>query len=266
MTDSVFSRANNVLLQNSVPEKLRLTRELQQDWLAGKLALIPESKFKCSEPGQPVNLVFVVPSKLPRRTLHSASGQIAFIHALTHIEFTAINLALDIIARFQDMPRQFYQDWVQVAAEEASHFELLNTRLLSLGSRYGDLPVHNGLWTMATKTAHDVLDRLALVPRMLEARGLDVTPDMINRLLEINDHQTADILKKILEDEIGHVKIGSQWFSYVCKQRGFDPHNTFFDLLKKNAGSQIRKPVNRVARKQAGFSEQELNSLEKMTD
>jgi len=255
-----------VLLQNSTPEKLRLTSELQQDWLAGKLALITESKFKCSEPGQPDNLVFVPPAKLPRRTLHSASGQISFIHALTHIEFTAINLALDIIARFQDMPRQFYHDWIQVAAEEDSHFELLNTRLLSLGSRYGDLPVHNGLWTMATKTAHDVLHRLALVPRMLEARGLDVTPDMINRLLEVNDHQTAGILKKILEDEIGHVKVGSQWFSYVCQKRELDSHTTFFDLLRINAGSQIRKPINRDARKRAGFSEQELNSLDQMTD
>ncbi|MFV1992823.1 MAG: ferritin-like domain-containing protein [Acidiferrobacterales bacterium] len=266
MTDSVFLRANEVLLQNNVNEKLRLTGKLQQDWLAGKLEPSRDNSLECSKPGQPENLVYVAPSKLPRRTLHSVSGKIAFIHALTHIEFTAINLALDIIARFQDMPRQFYQDWIRVAAEEASHFDLLNTRLISLGSRYGDLPVHNGLWTMATKTANDVLDRLALVPRMLEARGLDVTPDMINRLLEINDHETADILKKILADEIGHVKIGSQWFSYVCKKRGLDSFTTFFELLRKNAGNQIRKPINHEARKLAGFSEQELNSLEQMTD
>ncbi len=265
MTDSVFLRASEVLLQNSVHEKLGQTRKLQQDWLAGKLDLSRDRSLELNAPGIPTNLEFVTPAKLPRRTLHSALGQIAFIHALTHIEFTAINLALDIIARFQDMPRQFYQDWIQVAVEETGHFELLNTRLLSLGSEYGNLPVHNGLWTMATKTAHDVLHRLALVPRMLEARGLDVTPDMINRLLEINDQETAGILEKILQDEIGHVKIGSQWFSYVCKKRGLDPHSTFFDLLKVNAGSQIRKPINHEARKQAGFSEQELNSLDQMT-
>lgn len=265
MTSSVFSSARDCLIQTSVNEKLRQTLSLQAQWLAGNLKVIGSDVPTNNAPGMPANLRYVPPIKLPRRSLHTESGHAAFIHALTHIEFSAINLALDIIVRFQELPRQFYNDWIRVAAEEAVHFELLNGRLKSLGYEYGDFPVHSGLWETAEKTAHDILIRLALVPRMLEARGLDVTPAMINRLFEIKDKKTAQVLEKILHDEIGHVSIGSYWFNFICDDRCVDAHTTFMSLLKTNAGNKIRKPINHEARKMAGFSEKELSELEKMT-
>jgi uncharacterized ferritin-like protein (DUF455 family) len=265
LNDSVFSCARNCLALTSVDEKLKQTASLQRQWLSGSLGVTGSAVAIHAKPGMPGDLNFVAPAKLPRRSLHNSRGHAAFIHALTHIEFTAINLALDIIIRFQDMPRLFYDNWVRVAAEEAMHFEMLRGRLKSLDYDYGDFPVHNGLWETAEKTAHDILIRLALVPRMLEARGLDVTPAMINRLLEIQDKQTAKILEKILADEIGHVSIGSHWFNYVCNERGLDSHATFINIIKTHAGSQIRKPINFKARRAAGFSELELSGIETMT-
>lgn len=252
-------------MQANANEKLKQTACLQEQWLAGNLDLTCNDVPVNNLPGLPANLNHVPPIELPRRSLHTKTGHAAFIHALTHIEFSAINLALDIIVRFQDLPRQFYDDWIRVAAEEAMHFAMLRERLASLGYEYGAFPVHNGLWETAEKTSHDILLRLALVPRMLEARGLDVTPAMINRLLAIKDKETARVLEKILQDEIGHVSIGSHWFNYICQERNINADATFVDLLKTNAGKQIRKPLNHEARRMAGFSEKELADLEKMT-
>lgn len=261
----VFAHARACLIQTDIREKVRETTRLRELWLSGSLGVVSDKTPITNEPGMPDTLLFVDPVNLPRRSLHNTTGHAAFIHALVHIEFSAINLALDVIVRFRDLPRKFYADWIKVAAEEAMHFEMLSSRLNNLGHDYGDFPVHNGLWDTAEKTAHDLLLRLALVPRMLEARGLDVTPAMINRLREVKDFETAGILEKILRDEEDHVRTGSNWFNYICAERGLDSHSTFIDLIRANAGNQIRLPINFEARKRAGFSQEELSQLDLMT-
>jgi uncharacterized ferritin-like protein (DUF455 family) len=189
-------------------------------------------------------------------------GRAALIHAITHIEFNAINLAWDAVCRFHELPKAFYDDWVQVASEEAYHFCLLDTHLCSLGYEYGDFPAHDGLWEMAQKTAHDPLVRMALVPRVLEARGLDVTPGMMKRLRQVGDLQAASILEIILRDEVGHVAIGSHWFRYLCRIRGLNSETTFCHLVTRYFKGKARGPLHRQARLRAGFSEAELRMLE----
>ncbi|MCK5896688.1 MAG: ferritin-like domain-containing protein [Cocleimonas sp.] len=211
--------------------------------------------------GRPDQPELVSPKKLKHRKLTSTAGRANLIHAVTHIEFNAINLALDAVYRFRDMPIDFYLDWLQVAAEEAYHFSLLSKRLEKMGYRYGDMPAHNGLWEMTVKTDHDVMVRMALVPRVLEARGLDVTPAMMQRLDDVGDQETVDILKIILADEIGHVTIGSKWFHYCCKARALEPLATFRTLLLRYMGTPLRSPFYTEARLQAGFTQQELDEL-----
>ncbi len=212
-------------------------------------------------PGRPARPLLVPPRAVPRRRLHTQKGRAALIHAVAHIEFNAINLALDALYRFQQMPAAYYQDWLNVAYQEATHFALLTNRLNQLGYEYGDFEAHDGLWEMAVLTAHDPLVRMALVPRVLEARGLDVTPTMIERFHAIGDGDTAAILQTILDDEIGHVAIGSRWFQYLCEQRGVDPEITFLQLINQYYPRQVRLPLNTVARFQAGFTETELQRL-----
>ena len=196
-----------------------------------------------------------------RRRLGSLRGRAALIHAIVHIEFNAINLALDALYRFRDLPDAYYRDWLQVAAEEARHFVMLETRLGELGHQYGDFPAHDGLWRMAVESAHDVLLRMALVPRVLEARGLDVTPGMIRRLQAAGDDQTADILRIILREEIGHVAIGTYWFRSICTQRDLDSETTFARLLSSHMPAAMHGPLNTEARLKAGFTASELESL-----
>jgi uncharacterized ferritin-like protein (DUF455 family) len=186
------------------------------------------------------------------------------LHALAHIEFNAINLAWDAVYRFRSMPTEFYADWIRVADEEARHFELLSQRLAEYGHEYGDFPAHDGLWHMARETAHDILVRMALVPRVLEARGLDVTPSMITRLDQTGDGASAAVLETILRDEIGHVQIGTRWFFHVCRLRGLDPLECFRALLAEYAPGRIRGPFNVAARAQAGFGPAEMALLESL--
>lgn len=204
----------------------------------------------------------VAARELPKRKLGDHAGLAALVHAVAHIEFNAINLAWDAIQRFPTMPAAYQADWVKVASEEAEHFVLMRERLQSLGMDYGDLPAHDGLWDMARRTAGDVLERMALVPRVLEARGLDVTPGMIDRLRRIGDNDTADRLAIILRDEVGHVAIGSHWFHQICGDRNLDPLQTSLALIQRHLRGEIRCPLNRSDRLQAGFDEQELFSLE----
>ncbi len=211
--------------------------------------------------GRPSRPILVEPSKLSRRRLGSVEGRAALVHAIAHIEFNAINLALDAAYRFRDMPQQFYLDWVSVAADEVRHFQLLSTRLQSLGFGYGDFPAHNGLWEMAQRTAHDCMQRMALVPRVLEARGLDVTPGMIERLRAVDDYETVRILRIILEEEVRHVEIGSHWFRICCDQRGLEPEATFLNLLKEHFNGTLRGPFNIPARMQAGFTQREMDAI-----
>ena len=176
-------------------------------------------------------------------------------------QVNAINLALDAAYRFQDMPIDYYRDWLRVAAEEAKHFSLLAARLRQLGSAYGDLTAHNGLWEMAVKTQSSLVERMALVPRVLEARGLDVTPGMIERLQAVDDLETVRILTIILADEIGHVEVGTRWFKYACQQADCDPQATFIQLLQQYEVGYAKGPLHIQARQQAGFSEAEMNAL-----
>ena len=188
----------------------------------------------------------------------------ALVHAVAHIEFNAINLALDAVYRFRGMPGEYYADWLSVAADEARHFELLRNRLEDLGARYGDLPAHNGLWEMAEKTADSCLVRMALVPRVLEARGLDVTPGMIERLESAGDSETAAVLRVILREEVRHVAIGTRWFRYCCAQDNLNPAQTFLHLLEARLGASVRGPFNVQARSEAGFSSEEMKALQAM--
>jgi len=213
-------------------------------------------------PGRPDRPVLVAPGKVPQRSIHTPAGRAALLHALAHIEFNAINLALDAIWRFGDMPETFYRDWLKVAQEEALHFELLAAHLQSLGYRYGDFDAHDGLWAMTEKTQGDVLARMALVPRTLEARGLDAAPPIRAKLARAGDHDAAAILDIILRDEVGHVAIGNHWYGWLCAQRGFEPVATYAELARRYQAPRLKGPFNLAARRTAGFSETELQALQ----
>ncbi len=238
---------------------------LQADWLAGMVDPAREAARKpIDQPGRPPKPEPVPPQKVPRRRADTLPGRAALVHALAHIEFNAINLALDAAHRFAGMPVAYYADWLKVADEEALHFDLLNTHLATLGYVYGDFPAHNGLWDMALKTAHDPLVRMALVPRVLEARGLDATPLIVDKLRAANDLAMVEILAVIERDEIGHVAIGSHWFGWLCAARGLEPETTFRQLLVDYDAPPLKPPFNLAARRAAGFSESELDWLNEL--
>ena len=213
-------------------------------------------------PGRPPRPELIAPRLLQHRSMRTEEGRAALIHALAHIEFNAINLALDAVWRFPGMPAAYYADWLRVAGEEALHFSLLASHLQMLGYRYGDFPAHDSLWEMAEKTAGDVLARMALVPRTLEARGLDASPPLRAKLAQAGDHAAAAILDVILRDEIGHVEIGNRWYNFLCAQRGLDPVATYRMLAQRYRAPALRGPFNLAARRAAGFSEAELAALE----
>jgi uncharacterized ferritin-like protein (DUF455 family) len=260
--DNLFVQARACLVETDLERKLALAHALKSSWQAGELKPEQIMLEDVGQAGHPERPELVHPRKLKKRSLATEEGRLALIHAVAHIEFNAINLACDAVFRFRAMPDDYYGDWIQVAAEEAEHFELLRQRLRDAGREYGDYPAHNGLWDMATKTRHDVLVRMALIPRMMEARGLDVTPGMMQRLQAIGDEKTVEALAVILRDEVGHVEMGSRWFHHLCEVRGLDPEATYFELLQEYLNGEIRCPLHREARLQAGFSESELERLE----
>lgn len=260
---SLFSAVAECLAVCDPDEKLQSTARVQAAWLRGELAWSTSGPpAPIGAPGRPQRPWLVPPRALPKRGLGSRQGRAALIHAVAHIEFNAINLAWDAVYRFRDMPRAFYDDWSRVAAEEAYHFRMLRDHLRHLGHEYGDFDAHNGLWEMAEKTAHDPLVRMALVPRVLEARGLDVTPGMIERLKAHGEESAAGTLEIILRDEIGHVAIGSRWYRHLCEERGLDPAATFSRLLRDYMKGRIKGPLNVDARVAGGFQEAELRDLE----
>jgi uncharacterized ferritin-like protein (DUF455 family) len=213
-------------------------------------------------PGRPNQPILVPPAQLATRSAGSRAGRAALLHALAHIEFNAINLALDAIWRFAGQPQDYYQDWLQVAAEEAEHYGLLVDRLQAHDTRYGDFPAHDGLWEMAAKTRGDLLARLALVPRTLEARGLDASPLVRAKFAAAGDAESAEVVDTILRDEIGHVAIGNRWFNQVCAERGLEPVDTAARLAGQYAAPRLRGPFNLAARRAAGFDERELAQME----
>lgn len=248
-----------------VEEKLEAASELWADWQAGKLAL-EAFAAPIGHAGIPERPLLADPRHMPRRQLSNPENHAALIHALAHIEFNAINLALDAVQRFPGFPADYYGDWLKVAAEEAYHFRLLRDHLRGLGRErgtydYGSFPAHAGLWELAQKTAHDPIARMALVPRLMEARGLDVTPDIQRKLTGYGDRAGAAILDIILRDEITHVAAGDRWFRWLCAQRGLDAETAYRDLLDAPGVPRPRRPFNETARLAAGFSAAELARL-----
>jgi uncharacterized ferritin-like protein (DUF455 family) len=212
-------------------------------------------------PGRPLKPELVPPLEVPKRSMATVEGRVTLLHSLAHIEFNAINLALDAIWRFSGMPKQYYEDWLKVAKEEAYHFSLIEEHLNSLGFAYGDFPAHNSLWEMVERTSDSILARMALVPRTMEARGLDAVPAIRDRFKQIKDSKVVEILDIILRDEIGHVLIGNNWFNFLCTQNEISPVKTYRELAKSYRAPILRGPFNFEARQQAGFTIEELSLL-----
>jgi len=260
---NLYRAARQVLAESDSAVKQADAAKLWAQWQAKELDFSADFETPIDVAGIPDRPQLAPASSMPRRQLNGPENHAALIHALAHIEFNAINLALDAVQRFPGLPTEFYADWLRVAAEEAYHFSLLRDHLRSLGKDYGDFPAHAGLWEMAEKTAHDPLARMALVPRLLEARGLDVTPDIQRKLRGYGDAAGADILNIILRDEIGHVAAGDRWFRYLCAQRGLPPEDAFQTLLATPGVPWPRRPFNQTARLAAGFSAAELAILDR---
>lgn len=212
-------------------------------------------------PGRPHKPELVPPLQVPKRRMDTAEGRASLLHSLAHIEFNAMNLALDAIWRFPGMPLEYYEDWLKVAKEEAYHFSLVNEHMQSFGFTYGDFPAHHSLWEMVERTTDAVIARMALVPRTMEARGLDAVPGIRDRFKQAKDSRAVEILEIILRDEIGHVLIGNRWFNFLCVQDGLSPIAAYRDLARKYRAPTLRGPFNLVARQQAGFTQEELELL-----
>ena len=263
-TNSLQAWARRCLDCCGVDDKLALGALVAQRFADGELR-IEDGAFGvvagAVQAGRPARPRLVAPCRLARRGLGSAAGRAALVHAVAHIEFNAINLAWDAVWRFRGMPEAYYRDWVRVAADEARHFALLQARLAELGHRYGDFDAHDGLWDMAVRTGDSCLARMALVPRVLEARGLDVTPGMIARLRDVGELATVAILETILREEVAHVAAGSRWFGWCCERDRVEPQATFAALLDTHLRGRLRGPFNVDARLRAGFTAAELDRL-----
>jgi uncharacterized ferritin-like protein (DUF455 family) len=247
--------ASAVLSAPDPADKVALTQSFASAWRDGRLAMLGDTAPP-ARPARPPRPLLKAPSDMPRRRAGgSAAGRIALLHAVAHIELNALDLAWDLIARFAtaDLPRAFHDDWVGVAAEEAKHHAMVTRRLVSLGAAYGDLPAHDGLWEAAQETAGDLLARLAVVPLVLEARGLDVTPDMIERMRRFGDDESVAILEILYAEEIAHVRAGFRWFAWECARRALLPATTYQDLVRRHYGGFLKPPFNRAAREAAGF-------------
>lgn len=250
---SIAAAARDVLCAGDPVEKRKAARAAARDWRGGRLAHVFDVAMP-DRPARPDRPELLPPNRMPRRT-GSQRGRIALIHALAHIEFVAIDLAFDAVGRFGgQFPRGFVDDWIAVGADEAMHFALLDRRLRSLGSHYGALPAHDGLWDAAMATADDAHGRLAVVPMVLEARGLDVTPATIERFAHANDAPTVRILQRILTDEVRHVRAGTVWFEHACRRDSLDAAKHWQDMVARYFRGAIRGPFNDSARATAGLT------------
>lgn len=258
---SLLHGARLCLVESDVDEKTRLSFLTSRLWEEGLTLVNNDEVFRYLKPGRPARPELVNPDNLANRGTGTRQGRIAMMHAIAHIEFNAINLAWDAIYRFRDLPVEYYSDWVKVANDETRHFLLVRNYLNERGYDYGDFEAHDGLWHMAERTSHDPLVRMALVPRVLEARGLDVTPQIIEKFQQAKDLDAASILETIYTEEIDHVKTGSRWFSFLCKERRLSAQDTFVKLFNEYVGRSIRGKLNYHARLSAGFTESELRML-----
>lgn len=254
--------------------KCQQVRLLQAE--ADRYPLDPATRHEAPDslPGRPAAPRLIPPGEVPQRSPFTVEGHAALIHAICHIEFNAINLALDAVWRFPDMPEAFYRDWLRVAAEEAEHFMLLRTHLQALprpgqapGWDYGDFDAHDGLWLMCEKTADDIVARMALVPRTLEARGLDATPLIQAKLRKVGTPTALDaiaLLDIILRDEVGHVAIGNHWYRWLCNRHGLEPVAHYRQLARHYSAPRLKPPFNDEARRRAGFTTDELDYLQQI--
>lgn len=251
---TLTAAACRVLYEAIPAEKVRLSRVAAAAWRSGDLTEVGDTPPP-NRPARPTKPELRAPRDMPRRQVSSQTGRIALIHAIAHIELNAIDLAWDLIARFaaDEPPRDYYNDWVKVADDEARHFLLLATRLADLGAVYGDLPAHDGLWEVAIETADDLAARLALVPLVLEARGLDVTPAMSARLHRVGDNASADLLDLIAAEEVAHVAAGVRWFEFICEQQNLEPVATYQRIVQERFKGRLKPPFADAARAAAGF-------------
>ena len=251
--------------QSKVSRVFQLFDDYQQQLVSLNLseALNPHNLVL---PGRPEKPELIPPLQVPKRKMDSVEGRASLLHSLAHIEFNAMNLALDAIWRFSDMPQQYYEDWLKVAKEESYHFSLVNEHMQSFGFSYGDFSAHNSLWEMVERTTDSVIARMALVPRTMEARGLDAVPGIRDRFKQIKDVKAVEILEIILHDEIGHVFLGNRWFNFLCSNAGLSPITAYRELAQKYHAPTLRGPFNFEARQQAGFTVEELDLLESLSD
>ncbi|WP_105382470.1 ferritin-like domain-containing protein [Neorhizobium alkalisoli] len=261
---SLRGGATTAVLSADLDIKTRLTQETATRWFERRLSLrSPLDPPLAERPGRPEKPELVPPKAVGKRSLHTVNGRIATLHAIAHIELNAVDLALDIVARFatEPVPNSFFDGWMQVAFEEAKHFRMVRARLNDLGAEYGDMPAHDGLWQAAHSTRNDLTARLAVVPLILEARGLDVTPSLQAKMRESGDLETAAILDVIYNDEKGHVAIGAKWFRFLCARERKDPAATFQQLVRANFRGSLKAPFNDVARAEAGLTPSFYRSL-----
>jgi len=264
--NNLYEQAKIGFLTADPDEKIALTLDIAGDWFGKKLSWREGAAVELlNEPGRLDKPEIVLPKDVRKRKLGSEEGRAALIHSLAHIELTAINLAWDTIYRYRDMPKEYYDDWVQCAQEEASHFMMLRDRLKEMGYDYGSFTAHNELWKMAVTTSGDLMDRMGIVHRVFEARALDVVPNSLKKFEKLNDTKMVKALTTICNDEIGHVSAGTRWFRYRCEQEKIDPDTTFFKLLKEYMSGPLSGPFNREARLACGFSENEMDGLEKQS-
>ncbi|MGR8931417.1 MAG: ferritin-like domain-containing protein [Gammaproteobacteria bacterium] len=261
--NNIFTFAETCLFDAAIDYKLQRTHQAQS------LAEVGELSLKEGNAPRPINdtvfpekPILLMPRDMPRRRFDTLEGKAAFFHALAHIEFMAIYLAWDIIYRFRGLPELFYRDWLRIANEEALHFEMIRAHLSTLGCDYGDLPAHKGLWNHAEDTADDLLARLAVVPRCMEARGLDVTPVMIEKLKGLGDEAGVSILTRIYEDEIGHVERGTYWFNVFARRQASNPEQIYKEKIIRFYRGKPKGPFNREVRIIAGFTNNEIDWLE----
>lgn len=273
--DDLRARALQALLSDDPQAKAAATQALwqtlldlqaagQADAVLARQAALVLPEPPAPLPGRPERPVLVPPADVPHRTPFTPEGLAAQLHAIAHIEFNAINLALDAVWRFGGMPPDYYRDWLRVAHEEATHFGLLSDLLATMRHAYGDFSAHDGLWTMCVRTQDDITARMALVPRTLEARGLDATPLIQRRLQQVGTPhalRAVDILDIILRDEIGHVAVGNRWYGWLCEREGLDPVSHYRVLARRHAAPRPRPPLNEAARRAAGFSDVEMAAL-----
>lgn len=267
--DSLRGGATRAILAADLDLKTEIAQETARRWFARRLSIrSPLDPPLPERPGRPEKPELIPPTKVQRRSLHSLKGRVALLHAIAHIELNAIDLALDIVARFagEHIPNSFFDGWMQVAFEEAKHFRMVRDRLRDLGAEYGDLPAHDGLWQAAHDTRNSLTARLAVVPLILEARGLDVTPALQAKMREAGDMESAAVLDVIYEDEKGHVAVGAKWFRFLCAREKKDPAATFQALVRANFRGPLKAPFNNIARAEAGLTPSFYRSMTASTN